>query len=199
MAPAYLPPERNDEFVAYCKTIASAAPNLPFYYYHIPSLNNFNLSVVDFLKAADKEIPNLAGVKFTDFNMHEFNKCRYVANEKYDMLWGLDEMFLDGLVYGNISGVGGTFNHCFSLYKEMKTAFNENELDMCQSLQHKVNEFCTILRKYRGNIIGGKRIMKFLGLNCGPNRIPLQTISDSEEFELKKELEKIDFFKFCNK
>jgi len=199
MAPAFLAPKRNQEFIVYCKTIASFAPELPFYYYHFPSINNFNLSTVDFLNVAENEIPNLAGVKFTHSNMDEFNKCRYIANGKYEILLGLDEMFLDGLALGNKAGVGGTYNHCFSLYKEMKIAYDENNMVKCHSLQHKSHEFINILGKYRGNIMGGKRIMKFLGLDCGPNRVPLQTISESEEIELKKDLEKIDFFEYCNK
>ena len=32
----------NKEFVSYCKSIAAAAPNLPFYYYHIPPLNKIH-------------------------------------------------------------------------------------------------------------------------------------------------------------
>jgi N-acetylneuraminate lyase len=198
MAPAFLPPTRNEEFVLFCKSIASAAPNLPFYYYHIPPLNKFNLSILDFLKTAENEIPNLAGVKFTDFNIHEFDQCRYIADGKYEMLWGLDEMFLDGLVYGNKAGVGGTYNHCFGLYLNMKKAFSQNDMEKCRSLQHQSHEFCTILKKYRGNIMGGKRIMKFLGLDCGPNRIPLQTTSELEEKELYEELKSIDFFEYCN-
>lgn len=199
MAPAFLAPKRNEELLAYCKAVSSSAPSLPFYYYHIPLLNNFNLSVVDFLKSAEKEIPNLAGVKFTDYNIYELDRCRYVVNGKYEMLLGFDEMFLDGLVYGIQAAVGGTYNQCFSLYNDMKNAFYKNDLVKCRSLQHKSHEFCNILRKYRGNIIGGKRIMKFLGLDLGPNRIPLQSISDPEENEIKKDLEEIDFFEFCNK
>ncbi len=199
MAPAFLPPKRTEEFVDYCKLIAKSAPELPFYYYHIPPLNGFRLSVVDFLKAAGKEIPNLAGVKFTDSNIYEFDKCRHVADGKYEMLWGLDEMFLDGLAFGNKAGVGGTYNHCFALYRDMKLAFDKNDLPACRGLQHKSHNFIDVLVKYRGNIMGGKRIMKFLGLDCGPNRIPLQTISKSEEKELRKDLEAIGFFEFCNR
>ena len=199
MAPAFLPPKRNEEFVAYCKAIASAAPNLPFYYYHIPPLNGFNMSVVDLLTVAEKEIPNFGGVKFTFLDMFEFERCRYVADGKFEMLWGFDEMFLDGLAFGNKAGVGGTYNHCFSLYKDMRAAYELKDMETCRKLQHKSHQFCEILGKYRGNIMGGKRIMKFLGLDCGPNRIPLQSISDIEEIEIRKDLEAIDFFDFCNK
>jgi N-acetylneuraminate lyase len=199
MAPAFLPPQRTEEFVAYCKTIAAAAPNLPFYYYHIPPLNGFNLSVVDLLKAVDGVIPNFAGVKYTNLNMFEFEQCRYIADGKYEMLWGFDEMFLDSLAFGNSAGVGGTYNHCFSLYKNMKAAYEIKDMEKCRELQHKSHQFCEILGKYRGNLMGGKRMMKFIGLDCGPNRLPLQTISDAEETEIKKDLESIGFFEYCNK
>lgn len=199
MASAFLAPKRTEEFVAYCKEIASAAPELPFYYYHIPPLNNFRLSIKDFLIAAENEIPTLAGVKYTDFNIFEFELCRKVSNGKFEMLWGLDELFLDSLSFGNFGGVGGTYNHCNSLYRNMREAYVQKDMEKCAALQHKSHEFCEILGKYRGNLAGGKRIMKFIGLDCGPNRLPLQTISTEEEIQLKKDLEAIGFFDFCNK
>ena len=42
--------------------------------------------------------------------------------------------------------------------------------------------------------MGGKRIMKLIGLDLGPNRTPFQNITDDEERALKAELEAIDFF-----
>lgn len=198
MAPAFLPPKRNEELVAYCKTVAAAAPGLPFYYYHIPFLNGVHLSVAALLKQADKQIPTFAGVKYTFLDMFEFEQCRYIADGKFDMLWGFDEMSLDSLAYGNSSGVGGTFNHCYSLYRDMQIAYASNEMENCRKLQHKSHQFCEILGKYRGNIVGGKRIMKFLGMDLGPNRLPLQTISNQEETDMKKDLEAIGFFEYCN-
>ena len=198
MAPAFLPPKRNEELLAYCKAVAGAAPTLPFYYYHIPPLNKVQLSVTSLLRSVAGEIPNFSGVKFTSNDMYEFEQCRHVAGGKFEMLWGLDEMFLDGLAYGNKSGVGGTYNHCFSLYKEMREAYAGKEMNRCRELQHQSHQFCEILGKYRGNIMGGKRIMKFLGLDCGPNRLPLQTIALEEETTLREELETIGFFEFCN-
>ncbi len=199
MAPAFLAPKRSEELVEYCKAIASSAPSIPFYFYYIPSLNGFRTSLVDFLTAADGVIPNLAGVKFTDNDIFEFEKCRYVAESKYEMLWGYDEMFLDALAYGNISGVGGTYNHCFSLYMDMKAAYENKDMNRCRLLQHQSHQFCDILGKYRGNIMAGKRMMKFLGLDMGPNRTPLQTISEEEEAVIKKKLEAIGFFNYCNR
>ncbi len=199
MAPAFLPPRRNEELVAFCKTIASAAPELPFYYYHIPPLNNVNLSIIDLLKSVDKEIPNFAGVKYTSDNLYEFDQCKYIADGKFEMLHGLDETYLSALGFGYTAGVGGTYNHIFGVYKQMAEAFEQQNFELARELQHKSHLFINILAKYRGNIVVGKHMMKFMGVDCGPNRLPMQTITPEESVLVKQELEAIDFFSFCNK
>jgi N-acetylneuraminate lyase len=199
MAPMFLGPKRGQELALFCKEVASAAPNLPFYYYHIPGLNGINLPVLDLLQYAHKHIPNFTGVKYTYDNMYEFDQCFRFQNGKYDMLHGLDETLLSGLSYGCTSGVGGTYNHCFGIYRHMKMAYEEGDITKARDLQHLSHLFINILLKYRGNIVGGKRMMKFLGIDCGPNRLPLQTISEEEEITMKAELDTIGFFDFCNK
>ena len=52
---------------------------------------------------------------------------------------------------------------------------------------------------FRGNIVGGKRIMKLIGLDLGPNRIPWRNMTDEEEAAMKRELEEIGFFERCNR
>lgn len=48
-------------------------------------------------------------------------------------------------------------------------------------------------------IVGGKRIMKLIGLDLGKNRTPFQNMTDEEEIQMKAELESIHFFDRCNK
>ena len=199
MAPAFLPPRRNEELVDYCKTIASAAPELPFYFYHIPVLNGVYMSMLDLLKGVDGVVPNFAGIKYTHDNLYEFDQCKYIANGKYEMLHGLDETYLSALAFGYSSGIGGTYNHCFPVYREMKEAFAAGDLERSRELQHLSHLFINVIAAHRGNIVGGKRIMKFLGIDCGPNRQPLQSISEEEETAIKTELDEIGFFVFFNK
>ena len=47
--------------------------------------------------------------------------------------------------------------------------------------------------------VGGKRIMKLIGFDLGPNRTPFRNMTDEEEQAMKKELEAIHFFDRCNK
>ncbi|MCF0188555.1 MAG: N-acetylneuraminate lyase, partial [Bacteroidaceae bacterium] len=60
-------------------------------------------------------------------------------------------------------------------------------------------EVINVICHFRGNIVGGKRIMKLIGLDLGPNRTPFQNITPEEEAQLKAELEAINFFARCNK
>lgn len=199
MAPAFLPPPRMEELITYCQTIASAASGLPFYYYHIPSLNHYETDIFRFLEEAGPRIPSLAGVKFTHNDPEEYARCVQPFGDRYELFWGLDEILLDGLRKGARYGVGGTYNHCFPLYRGIKEAFEQNDITRAENLQQQAYRFCEIIWKSRGNIMGGKRIMKFLGLDMGPNRLPLQSLSDNEEAAMKKELEQIGFFTFCNR
>ncbi len=199
MGPVFFKPSRVKELVGFCEELAKAAPDLPFYYYHMPAFTGIYLPMVEFLKQASGRIPNLAGIKYTHEDMYEFNQCMIVENGKYDILHGRDETLIAGLAMGATGGVGGTYNHVMGLYIGMKEAFLNGYIDTARELQLKSQKFINVIARYRGNVIGGKRIMKFLGLNCGPNRLPIQNITDEEEKNLKTELEEIGFFKFCNK
>ena len=199
MAPVFFKPSRVKELVDYCASIASAAPELPFYYYHIPGWTGVYLSMVDFLEQAYERIPNLAGIKYTHENLYEFSQCMLVQNGHFDMLHGQDETLLAGLALGAKGGIGGTYNHVMGIYIEMKEAFQNGDHDTARNLQFKSQAFINILIRYRSSIIAGKRIMKFLGLDCGPNRLPIRNITEEEEITIKAELEDIGFFGFCNK
>ena len=199
IAPVFFKPARVEELVEYCAALASAAPDLPFYFYHMPGYTGVSLSMVDFLEQSYERIPNLAGIKYTHENLYEFNQCMLVRNGHYDMLHGQDETFLAGLVLGATGGVGGTYNHMMGTYIEIKAAFEKGDLETARKLQARSQAFINVLIRYRGNVIAGKRIMKFLGLDLGPNRIPIQNITPEEETKMKADLEEIGFFEYCNK
>ena len=112
MAPPFPKIGRIEELVKYCEEIASAAPDLPFYFYHIPAFNGAFLSMVEFLKAVDGRIPNFAGIKYTYESLYEYNQCRLYKNGKFDMLHGQDETILPCLAMGGAQGgIGGTTNY----------------------------------------------------------------------------------------
>jgi N-acetylneuraminate lyase len=199
MNPVFFKPLNVNDLADYCKEIADCAPDIPFYFYHIPAFTGDTLPLVPFLKIVSNTIPNFAGIKYTHENLYQFNQCMQVDNGKFEMLHGQDETLILGLMLGAKGGVGGTYNHCFSLYKAIVDAFNDGDIKKAKEIQNKSQEFINILVKYGGNMVAGKRIMKFIGLDCGPNRLPLRSLSDTKEIEMKAELEKIGFFNYCNR
>ncbi|MBW4769225.1 dihydrodipicolinate synthase family protein [Hoylesella nanceiensis] len=190
---------RIEELVKYCEEIAAGAPQLPFYYYHIPAFNGAYLPMVELLKAVDGRIPNFAGIKYTYESLYEYNQCRLYANGKYDMLHGQDETILPCLAMGGAQGgIGGTTNYNGRCLTGILKAWEEGNIEEARELQNFGQEVINVICHYRGNIVGGKRIMKLIGLDLGPNRTPFQNITDDEERALKAELEAIDFFNKCN-
>lgn len=199
MAPPFPHIGRIEELVEYCETIAAAAPELPFYYYHIPAFNGAYLPMLDLLKAVDSRIPNFAGIKYTFESLYEYNQCRLYKNNKYDMLHGQDETILPSLAQGGAKGgIGGTTNYNGRCLVSIIDYWNKGDLENARKAQNYAQEVINVICHFRGNIVGGKRIMKLLGFDLGPNRVPFRNMTDEEEQQMKRELEAIDFFSHCN-
>lgn len=199
MAPPFPKIGRIEELVKYCEAIANSAPDLPFYYYHIPAFNGAFLPMLELLKAVDGRISNFAGIKYTFESLYEYNQCRLYKNGKYDMLHGQDETILPSLAQGGAQGgIGGTTNYNGRELVGIIEAWKNGDIETAREKQNFSQEVINVICRYRGNIVGGKRIMKLLGFDLGPNRVPFQNMTNEEEQQMKKELEAINFFDHCN-
>ncbi len=200
MAPPFPKIGRIEELVKYCEEIACGAPELPFYFYHIPAFNGAYLPMRTFLEAVDGRIPNFAGIKYTFESLYEYNQCRLYKNGKFDMLHGQDETILPCLAMGGAQGgIGGTTNYNGKELVGILEAWQAGDLELARERQNFSQEVINVICRYRGNIVGGKRIMKLIGLDLGKNRTPFQNLTDEEEAAMKAELEAIHFFERCNK
>lgn len=191
LAPYYFKITSIDKLVQYCKEIAACAPNLPFYYYHIPALSGANLKMLDFLKLGSLEIPNFAGIKFTNHDLIDFMQCKNYADGKYDILFGFDEIFISSLPIGATGWVGSTYNHLAPLYYKILELFENGNMAEAKKLQLKAIQFVEILNSKGGFNGVGKGFMKLLGIDCGPSRFPHTTLSDEEYQVIKTELDDI--------
>ena len=191
---------RIEELVKYCEEIASGAPQLPFYFYHIPALSGVFLPMLPLLEAVDGRIPNFAGIKYTYESIYEYNQCMLYKDGKFDMLHGQDETILPVLAMGGAQGgIGGTTNYNGRELVGILDAWEKGDLVTAREKQNFSQDVINVIVNYRGNIVGGKRIMKLIGLDLGKNRTPFRNMSDDEEASMKKELEAINFFDRCNK
>ena len=197
-APFYFKPGSAQALADCCKEVAAAAPDIAFYYYHIPVLTGCDISMFDMLNAVNGSIPNFAGIKYTHEDFMDFLSCMYVENGRYDMLWGRDENMLSALVLGSFGAVGSTYNYAAPLYYDMQDAFKSGDLIKARDLQQQSIDMIRLLGKY-GGIATGKAFMKLVGLDCGGFRLPVKNMS-AEQFEnFKKDVAAVGFESFKSK
>lgn len=198
--PVFYKPATLEDLVAWCAEIASAAPQLAFYYYHIPSMTGVEVSMAAFLDAAKDRIPNLAGAKFTHHDLADYTACLADESRRFDMLFGRDEFLLAGLALGAKGAIGSTYNFAAPLYSRLIEAFERNDLATARMLQKKSVDMIELVAKTPCSFLpAAKSIMKMLGLDMGPVRLPLRKITADEYYGLKGQLERIGFFDYACK
>lgn len=197
LAPFYFKPANVDVLAACCAEVAAAAPDLPFYYYHIPVLTGVNFPMIDLLKAVDGKIPNFAGIKYTHEDLMDYLSCINYGNGKYNLLWGRDETFLSALAVGAKGAVGSTYNYAAPLYHQLLDAFNAGELEKAAVIQQKAIDMIELLGKY-GGIATGKAFMKLIGMNCGEFRLPIKNMDKASFEKFKIDAERVGFKSFCS-
>jgi N-acetylneuraminate lyase len=191
-APTFFRTTNIDQLVDYCAYVAVAAPELPFYYYHIPSLTGLDVPMIEFLAAASHRIPNLAGIKYTHENLMDYTRCVNFEDARFDILFGRDEMLLAALVMGARGAVGSTYNYMAPIYLEVMKAFERGDLNQARRLQTQAIEIIGVLIRY-GALTAGKAMLKMTGVDCGPVRSPLQNLSAQALESLTRELKAVGF------
>ena len=193
--PSYFKLESLDVLVASMAEITAAAPTLPFYYYHIPQMNGVGVDMVEFLRLAGERIPTLAGLKYTSPLLCEMLACIELQGRRFDVLHGRDEMLLAGLAMGAAGAVGSTYNFAAPLYHRVMAAFSRGDLTEARCWQARAIQMIRVVLKYHG-FSGQKAVMRMIGLDCGPTRLPLTPLRPAEVDDLRRDLEAIGFFEW---
>ncbi|MBT5020303.1 dihydrodipicolinate synthase family protein [Planctomicrobium sp.] len=173
--------------------VASGAPDLPFYYYHIPALTGSTLDMVKFLELAGERIPNLAGLKYTDTKLFEFQECLELNDGQFDVVWGCDEMLLGALATGSRAAIGSTYNVAAPLYQRIIDAFESGQIDEARRGQAMSVKMIRTINQFPFHS-AMKAILGMQGISMGDCRLPQGRLTDEAVSKLKVELESIGFF-----
>lgn len=192
-APYYFRPAGAAELATFLAEVASAAPQLPFYYYDIPSTTGVLLHTTDVLRRAAKLIPNLAGVKFSNPDLLTFQECVQLDGGKYEVMFGVDEYLLAAVAIGATGAVGSTYNYAAPVYHRMLAAVGTGNLEIARAEQYGSAKLVRALIDF-GGLRAGKAIMKLLGVDCGPVRSPLRPMTPEDERGLFERLQSLDIF-----
>lgn len=198
VAPSFFKPATVAELVNWCAPIAAAAPKLPFFYYHMPSMTGVTHPAAEFLRQAEGRIPTLAGVKFTFEDLADFRACQEVSGGRHTILFGRDEILLSALEIGAVGAVGSTYNYSAPIYQRVIAAYRAGDLERAKREQAKARAAIDVMARF-GGLPAGKVIMKLIGLDCGPVRSPLRQPGAEDEKALRAALEAVGFFEFANK
>lgn len=190
MAPFYFKPADVDQLIDFCAPVAAEAASLPFYLYDIPALTGVKLSMVEFLRRGRERIPNLRGIKYTNSNLAQFQECVQLDDGRFDILFGCDEALLAGWSLGARGAVGSTYNFAAGLYHGVVQAFESGDLETARRLQAKSVEMVGTIARY-GYPAAAKAVMGILGIDCGPARPPLQSLTQSQRDRLADELREL--------
>ena len=193
VTPSYFLPESASTLVDCLARITEAAPETPFYYYHIPQLSRLNLPLPAFLEAASARLPSMAGIKFSSRDIEVMQQCLAFEDGRYNVLFGVDEMLLSGLAAGAHGAVGSTYNFLAPLYHQVMQHLEQGQQAAAQTCQLKAVELVLAIVRYHG-ISGLKTAMSFTGIPCGPTRLPLTPLTVDERHRLRDALDAMGFF-----
>jgi len=168
--------------------VASEASGVPFYYYDIPGMSGVNLPMVEFLKKGRSRIPTLAGLKYSNPDLVQLQRCLHLNEGEFEILFGCDELLLTALALGVRGAVGSTYNYAAPLYLAMIDAYDRGDMVKAQALQYESGRMVDFQLSRGGVLASGKAIMSWLGVDCGPVRLPLRNLSATQLRELRQDL-----------
>lgn len=186
IAPSFFKPAGVEGVIDWCSSVAAAAPELPFYYYHMPAMSGVALNIAEFLQRVGDRVPNLAGIKFTFEAMGDYCAAVRLGNGRYDVLWGRDEMLLGALAMGARGAVGSTYNVAGPLYRGIIAAFDRGDLPAAQVQQARAIAMINALVATGHFFAALKALLRLQGVPITPRvRLPLTEGGDSDWAQLK--------------
>ena len=193
--PSYFKVASTDALMKFVTPIAESA-ELPFYYYHIPSLTGSSFALREFLLQAIQQLPNFVGVKYSSPQVFEFQSCQNCAHRQLDVVWGCDEMLLAAVASGARAAIGSTYNLAAPLYQRILDAVDAGNFGLARRLQLHSVRLVETLEPF-GFHAALKATMEMVGLPAGPCRTPLPNLSTGQRDQLRGQLDTIGFFDWC--
>ena len=192
MSPFFFKPQQVDALLSVLQAIGQAAASTPLYYYDIPSMTGVHLPMVELLQRGRRQIPTLRGLKYTNADFLQLQRCLQVEDGYFDILFGHDAVLAGGWTYGIRGAIGTTYNFMAPLYHQLLAAVDRQDEVAVQSLQH---ASCDIIADLfdLGFLPAVRSLMQSIGINVGPPRLPLLPLSETQEQQLAEMLERRNF------
>ena len=181
-----LPPAGNYSFAelrGYYQQLANAS-GLPLLVYYYPEASRLTVTLDHLLDLC--EIPNVVGLKFTDFDLYKLHQISQSGKVIFN---GRDEVFAAGLLMGADGGIGTFYNLVPGLVLKVYLSALSGQWDEARRAQDQVNELIRITLQFP-MLSAVKTMLKWQGFDCGPCLAPRQNLTHEQELQLRNLIEK---------
>ena len=195
LPPTYFKPATLELLIDYIIEVTRAAPDLPYYYYHIPRLSGVSFDTVALLEAARDSIPSFAGIKFSDFFLAEMMACQEFDNGRYDIPFGSDEMLLGALATVAKGAVGSGYGVAAPLWIKIIEAYEAGDMEEAQAWMKKAARLVRLIAADPGpfHACVKQAIWPLLGFDVGASRLPQPSMNQAQIEQAQQRLEETGF------
>ena len=195
LPPTYFKPASVDLLVDFIARVSGCAPDLPYYYYHIPRMSGVSPDVVEFMQKACERVPRFHGIKFSDFFLADLTTCLEFDNGRLDVIFGSDEMILGGLATGAKGAVGSSFGFATPLLLKIIAAYEAGKMEEAQAWMAKEARLVRMLNTEPGPFHSCVKqvVWPLLGFEVGPCRVPQAILNEEDVAHSRARLEESGF------
>lgn len=176
MPSTFFKPATVEAAALWLQAVGGAAPSLPLYYYHIPSMTGVGLVILDLIRAVEVVgVPTFAGVKFTGLYENrafpDLERAQRYGLGRYDLYSGREEMMVQALSIGVRGFIGSQFNFAADLYMAVQAAWpNATRASELQAVA--VDLLYSWMQAVPAGVDGNRLVMGYAGIDLGPARLP---------------------------
>jgi N-acetylneuraminate lyase len=175
----------NDDIYGYYKDI-TASVSIPMVIYNVPLAGLVGYDLIKRLAT----IQGVGGVKYTAPTHYEIMRLKEEVGKDFVIFSGADEMAMSGLAFGADGIIGSFYNMIPELFLGLYAAVRAGDLAAAAEFQRQANAviFYSLDHNYFSVM---KRSLSWIGVDGGFCRKPIANLSDGEEREVKRALERI--------
>ena len=166
------------DLLRYYEALARSS-ELPLLVYYFPDVAPA-IATGDQLEALCA-LPNVAGVKFTDFDLYRMANLRRAGRSLFN---GRDEVLAAGLLMGADGGIGTFYNLLPDSFVEIYTAARAGRWDGARAAQQRVNSLIRIALGFP-MFPAVKQMLLWSGLDCGPCLPPRGRLDAAQQERLR--------------
>ncbi|OQV15201.1 N-acetylneuraminate lyase [Hypsibius exemplaris] len=185
----YFAPRTPVELATSLQSVAAAAPNTPFLYYHIPAMTRIEMDMSVFLTIAKAQIPTLSGVKYSGFDLSGASRCLLDHGLEFEVMWGRDDVMLGALAFGMKSFIGSSYNFTAPIAIKIIKAVEAGDFETARNEQKKLKKVMDLTERFGDLVSTFKALTAIAGVPVGPTRAPLRTINAKEMQKFRSTLQ----------